>query len=53
MTKKNITVAYIHISNELLTEHKMHEINLYLLSGRVYTLYNISIKITSTAGVSL
>ena len=37
----------LHISNELLTEHKIStKVNLYLLSRIVYTMY-ISIKITS------
>ena len=51
MTIKNITVAYIdpyiyQINYSLNT--RCTKLSLYLLSGRVYTLYNISIKITSS-----
>ena len=48
MTIKNMTVAYIHLSNEYSLNTGCTKLNLYLLSGRVYTLYNISIKITSS-----
>ena len=51
MTIKNMTVAYIYIYQmdySLNTVTRCTKLNLYLLSGRLYTLYNICIKITSS-----